>query len=161
MWVPSQFFIDPCILRSPSLERRSFTLEGELFGTVNFMASRMASYRISARPLIRYMGHVLHKYSFTPFFNWVNELRLFEHWILLRQALNSPRVKGCKLSLQQDRDVTLFRSSQDFHAGSIARRSVEKVLDFFKGDFTILRSCPFSTSPRRKKVSFQGSGPLA
>ena len=32
--------------------------------------------------------------------------------------------------------MTQFRSSQDFHAGSIARRSAEKVLDYFKGDFT-------------------------
>ena len=82
-------------------------------------------------------GHVLHKCSFTPFSKKVNELKPFVHCVLLRQALNLPGIKECKLLVQQDRDVTLFRSSQDFHAGSISRRSAE-VLDSFKGDFTKL-----------------------
>ena len=103
----------------------SFTLEGEQFGTVHFMDSQMAFFRIPARPLIRYMGHILHKYSFTPFSNQVNKLKPFKHCALVRQALNSPGVKECKLLVQQDRDVTLFRSSQDFHTGSIARRSTD------------------------------------
>ena len=115
--------------------------------------------RIHARPLISYMGHVLHKCSFTSFSKGVNELKPFEHCILLRQDLNSPGVKGCKLSVQQDRDVTLFRSSQDFHFGSIARRSAEKVLDSFKGDFTKLSV--LNKSKEKTKVSFQGSGPFA
>ena len=105
---------------------------------VHFMDSWMASFRIPVRLLIRYMGHVLHKCFFTPFSKAVNELKLFEHWVLLRQALNSPGVRECKLWVQQDRNVTLFRSSQDFHAGSIIRRSAEKFLDSFKGDFTKL-----------------------
>ena len=137
----------------------SFILEGELFDTVHFMDSRMASFRIAARPLIRYMGHVLHKCSFTPFSKGVNEIKPFEHCILLRQALNSPGVKGYKLSVQQDRDSTLFRPSQDFHSGSIARRSAEKVLDSIKGDFTKLPL--LNKSKEKTKVSFQASGPFA
>ena len=67
--------------------------------------------------------------------------------------------KGCKLSVQQDWDVTLFRSSQDFHDSSITRRSAEKVLDSFKGDFTKL---PLLNKYKEKTtVSFQASGPFA
>ena len=71
------------------------------------MDSRMASFRIPARHLIRYIGNVQHKCSFT---RW-DELKPFEHCVLLRQALNWPGVKGCILSVQEDRDVILFRTS--------------------------------------------------
>ena len=118
----------------------------------------MASFRIPARPLIRYMGHVLHKCSFTSFSKRVNELKPFEHCVLLRQAPNSPGVKRCKLSVQQDMDVTLFRSSQDLNTGSIARRSAEKVLDSLKGDFT---NCLFINKSKEKTKVIQVSGAFA
>ena len=54
---------------------------------------------------------------------------------------------------------SIFRSSQDFHAGSIARRSAEKVLDSFKRDYT--KPPLLNKSKEKTKVSFQASGPLA
>ena len=155
MSLPSQFFIDTCTFRSLSLERRREErvqeASSEQFGTVDFIDSWMASFRIPARTLIRYMGHVLYKCSFTPFSKRVNELKPFEHCVLLRQILNSPGVKRCKLSVQQDKDVTLFRSSQDFHAGSIAREA--RLRRSLTPSRNILQTYPFSTRLRRKQRS--------
>ena len=76
-------------------------------------------------------------------------LKPFEHCVLVRQARGAHlESKGGKLLVQHDRDMRLFRSSQDFHAGSISRRSAEEVLDSFKGYFTELS---LSTSPRRNQ----------
>ena len=111
------------------------------------MDPRMAFFRIPARPLIRFMGHVLQKWSFTPFSKVANKLKPFEHCTLIRQALNSLGVKGCKLLVLQDRDLTLFKTFQDFHSSSIS----------WKGPWLlqtrIYYAFPFSTSPKRKQRS--------
>ena len=163
----SQFFIDPCILRSPSLERRrEVRFQGaslwrasiSLWSTLWTPGWPRSGY-LPCRPLIRYMGHILNNCSFIPFSKGVDELKPFEHCVLLKQVLNSLGIKRCKLSFQQDMDMTLFRSSRDFHADSIAQNWAGKVFDCFKGDFTITKLSLLNKS--KEKVSFQASGPFA
>ena len=161
MSLASQFFIDPWILRSLSLDRRKKERfqETTLWRASSSVWSTLWTLRW---PLSEYLPDLLSgtwatfsiKAPSPPFLRdqRIKALRT------LRPPLASPEF-ACKLSFQQDRDVTLFRSSQDFHTGSIARRSNEKVLNSFEGDLTKL---PFINKSKEKtKVSFQASEPFA
>ena len=86
-------------------------------------------------------------------------MKPFEHCVFLKQALNAAGPKGRNLAVHQDRDTTVFRSADDFHARNIVQRSAEKVLDSFKRDFSKL---PLPSKAKEKpKVAVFASGRLA
>ena len=132
---------------------------GEHYGTAVFLDNRLNSFRIPGERLINNMSHGLPQSSFTPFSAESCELKPFEHCVILKQALNAVGPKGRKLAVYQDRDTTVFRSSDDFHARNIVQRSAEKVLNSFKGDFSKL---PLPSKAKEKpKVAVFASGHLA
>ena len=105
------------------------------------------------------MAHVLHRCSFSPFSSESKELQPFEHCVLLRQAFNAVGPRGHKLSVFHEKEVTFFKSSEDFDALSVVRKAAEKVVESFKGDFSKLPT--LSKQKVKSKVSVQASGPLA
>ena len=137
----------------------SFILDGEHFGTVIFLDESLCSFRIPNKLLIRHMAHVLHRCSFSPFSSESKELQPSEHCVLLRQAFNSVEPRGHKLSVFHEKEVTYFKSPEDFDALATVRKAAERVMESFKGDFSKL---PIQSKQKIKpKVSVQASGPLA
>ena len=67
--------------------------------------------------------------------------------------------RGHKLSVFHEKEVTSFKSSEDFDALSVVRKATEKVVESFKGDFSKLPT--LSKQKVKSKVSVQASGPLA
>ena len=80
-------------------------LDGEYYGLVVFLDDRLTSFKIPFPRLIRFMGPILHRCSFTPFSGEAMDLKPIEHCVVLRQALNTLKTKGRKLSVTQDRDL--------------------------------------------------------
>ena len=137
----------------------SFMLDGELFGAVTFLDESLCSFRIPNKLLIKHMAHILHRCSFSPFSSESKELHPAEHCVLLRQALDSVEPRGHKLSVCHEKDVTYFKSPEDFDALATVRKAAERVVESFKGDFSKL---PIQSKHKTKpKVCFQASGPLA
>ena len=137
----------------------SFILEREHYGSVVFLDDRLASFRIPVQRLIRFMGPILRRCSFTPFSRESMELKPFEHCVILKQALNAIGSKGRKLSVIHDRDMTVFKSAEDFQSREVARKSAEKVFSSFKGDYSKLP--PPSKTKEKTKVTVQASGSFA
>ena len=133
----------------------SFILDGEHFGTVCFVDDRLCSFRIPSKPLIRYMAHILHRCSLSPFSMESKELMPFEHCVLLKQAFNAAGSGGYKLAVTQDK----VRSSEDFHSKPLVQKAAEKVLNSFKGVFSRLPPSP--KSKEEPRVAFQATGKLA
>ena len=137
----------------------SFILDGEHYGSVVFLDDRLASFRIPGPRLIRFMGPILHKCSFTPFSGETMGLKPFEHCVMLRDAFNSLKTKASKLAVTQERDLTILKSEEDFRAKEVAKKSAERVLSSFKGDYSKLP--PPSKTKEKTKVTMQASGHFA
>ena len=75
------------------------------------------------------------------------------------KAFNAVGPRGHKLSVFHEKEVTSFKSSEDFDALSVVRKATEKVVESFKGDFSKLPT--LSKQKVKSKVSVQASGPLA
>ena len=106
------------------------------------MDDRLCSFRILSKLLIRHMSHVLHRWSFSPFSMETKVLQPFEHCVLLKQAFNAVGPRGYKLSVAQEKDVTVFKSLEDNDSYSIVKKTAERVVDSFKGDFSELPTFP-------------------
>ena len=113
------------------------------------------SFKIPFPRLIRFMGPILHRCSFTPFSGEAMDLKPFEHCVMLRLTLIALKAKGRRLSVNQDRNLTVLKSEEDFKSKEIAKRSAEKVLNSLRGDFSKL-PLPFKT-----KVTVQAAGHFA
>ena len=105
------------------------------------------------------MAHVLHRCSFAPFSSESKDLTPLEHCNLLKQAFNAAGSGGYKLAVTEDKETTVFRSSEDFHALPLVQKAADKVLNSFKGDFSRLPPSP--KSKEKPRVAFQASGRLA
>ena len=137
----------------------SFILDGEHFGTIVFMDDRLCSFRIPSKLLIRHMSHVLHRCSFSPFSMETKVLQPFEHCVLLKQAFSTVVPRVYQLFVAQEKDVTVFKSPEDYDSYSIVKKTAERVVESFKGYFSKL---PIFPKPKDKtRVSVQAAGPLA
>ena len=119
------------------------------------MDDRLCSFRIPSKLIIRHMSHVLHRCSFSPFSMETKVLQPFEHCVLLKQAFSAVGPRGYQLSVAQEKDVTVFKSPEDYDSYSIVKKTAERVVESFKGDFSKLPIFP------KTKVSVQAAGPLA
>ena len=63
------------------------------------------------------------------------------------------------MAVTQDKETTVFRSSEDFHALPPVQKAADKVLNSFKGDFSRLPPSP--KSKEKPRVAFQATGRLA